>query len=175
MAKHTVRIKCKKCDKSGDYVPPEPDFVCICHNCGAIVWKPTPKQRKFIQSYAGNATEAARKAGYSEKSIYVLGKEALENPKVSAAIAARETGDFSAESRVFSRQERMAFWTRMMQHGETEQSRLKASELLGKANGDFLNRVDMTGGMDVNVRRKSDDELIDMLCGLVGGSGNEAE
>ena len=52
----------------------------------------TPKQKAFADYYieCGNATEAAKRAGYSEKTARVIGQENLQKPAVSAYIAERQ-------------------------------------------------------------------------------------
>ena len=54
--------------------------------------KITPKQKKFADFYieCGNATEAAKRAGYSEKTAYSIGQRLLKNVEVSAYIAKRQ-------------------------------------------------------------------------------------
>ena len=51
--------------------------------------KLTPKQQRFVEEYLVdlNATQAAVRAGYSEKGASVTGSQLLANPKVSQAIA----------------------------------------------------------------------------------------
>lgn len=54
--------------------------------------KLTEKQTKFVDYYietGGNATEAARKAGYSKKTAEAIGLENLGKPRIKAAIDAR--------------------------------------------------------------------------------------
>lgn len=53
--------------------------------------KITPKQKKFADFYieCGNATEAAKRAGYSEKTAYSIGQRLLKNVETSAYIAKR--------------------------------------------------------------------------------------
>lgn len=48
----------------------------------------TTRQQKFIEEYllSGNASDAARKAGYSEKTAYSIGEENLRKPEIAAAI-----------------------------------------------------------------------------------------
>lgn len=48
----------------------------------------TDKQRRFVQEYLIdlNATQAAARAGYSEKTAYSIGQENLKKPEVLAAI-----------------------------------------------------------------------------------------
>lgn len=50
--------------------------------------KLTPKQQRFVSEYlqTGNATEAAKRAGYSEKTAFRIGAENLQKPAISRAI-----------------------------------------------------------------------------------------
>ena len=56
--------------------------------------KLTLKQQRFVNYYvgecAGNATQAAIKAGYSQDTAYSIAEENLRKPEISAAIAERE-------------------------------------------------------------------------------------
>ena len=49
------------------------------------------KQRVFVEEYlqCWNATEAARRAGYSPKTAYSIGQENLRKPEIAAAVKAR--------------------------------------------------------------------------------------
>ena len=51
----------------------------------------TPKQRRFVQEYLVdlNATAAAKRAGYSEKTAYSMGQRLLKNVEIQAAIQKR--------------------------------------------------------------------------------------
>lgn len=53
--------------------------------------KLTEKQRRFVDYYVetGNVSEAARRAGYSEKTAGWIGQENLQKPTIKAAIDAR--------------------------------------------------------------------------------------
>ena len=48
----------------------------------------TPRQHRFAEAYAacGNATEAAKRAGYSEKTAYAQGSRLLKHADVAALI-----------------------------------------------------------------------------------------
>ncbi len=50
------------------------------------------KQQRFVEEYLvdHNATQAAIRAGYSEKTAYSIGHENLKKPEIAAAIAAGE-------------------------------------------------------------------------------------
>ncbi len=64
------------------------------------------------------------------EAIRARGERSPAKPEVAAAIA--------------SRAERQAFWTKVMNDNERDlNARLKASELLGKSEGDFLDRVEV--------------------------------
>ena len=54
----------------------------------------TPKQQRFVEEYLIdlNATQAAIRAGYSEKTAYSVGHENLKKPEIQKAIQeAQET------------------------------------------------------------------------------------
>lgn len=53
----------------------------------------TPKQERFVQEYLIdlNATQAAIRAGYSEKTAYSIGNENLSKPDISEAIETEMT------------------------------------------------------------------------------------
>lgn len=50
----------------------------------------TEKQQRFVEEYLidGNATQAAIRAGYSERTAYVIGHENLSKPEIASALAA---------------------------------------------------------------------------------------
>ena len=103
--------------------------------------KLTAKQQKFVEHYAacGNATEAARLAGYSAKYTRENASKLLQNTTIQAALAALTKKVSSA--RIATAQERQEFWTAVMrgEFGDEAEmkDRLKASELLGKTQTDF--------------------------------------
>jgi len=110
----------------------------------------TPRQRAFIEAYAGNATEAAIKAGYSKKTAYSIGQELLKKPEISEAIRSRESEE--SRGRVASRLARQEFWTEVMSDAENSMSdRLRASELLARSEADFVEKkqVEHSGAIDL--------------------------
>ncbi len=74
----------------------------------------TKKQIDFCEYYIelGNATEAARRAGYSEKTAYSVGSENLRKPEVSAYIEKRLAEQRA--KRIASADEVMMFFTSVM-------------------------------------------------------------
>lgn len=112
--------------------------------------KLTPKQKAFADYYieCGNATEAARKAGYQSKSLGEDAAKTLKSPKVSAYIAERLGAQ--DKKRVADADEVMEFYTAVMRGEVKDQfgldtalsDRLKAgAELLGKRFGLFTEKV----------------------------------
>ncbi len=133
--------------------------------------KLTPKQRKFCEVYAangGNATAAARDVGY--KQSQVQGAQNLAKPSVADYIKTLTKDE--QKDRIATAVERQQFWSAIMR-GEildrdepaSLNDRVKASEILGKSQGDFLTKVELTGkdgaefkGIEVNfVIPKSDE------------------
>ncbi len=53
--------------------------------------KLTEKQKRFVDAYIeiGNASEAARRAGYSPKTAFRAGQENMQKPAIKQALAAR--------------------------------------------------------------------------------------
>ena len=100
----------------------------------------TAKQQRFVSAYDGNATEAMIAAGYSAKSAASNVDKILKNTEIQTAIQNREKARNSAA--IATREERQTFWTSVLRDPETElRDRLRASELLGRSEGDFLERM----------------------------------
>ena len=110
----------------------------------------TPKQRRFVELYNGNATEAAIAAGYSRKTARAIGRQNLTKPYIAEAVRNRE--DKKLRSFIANREERQRLWTEIMNDPEMKTSdRLRASELLGRSEGDFIERqaVELSGSVNV--------------------------
>jgi phage terminase small subunit len=109
----------------------------------------TFKQKQFCEFYvgSGNASEAARLAGYSAKSAYATGHENLKKHEVVEYI--KSLNQAMSSTRIASALERQEFWTAIMrgQMPEIESIQLKASEILGRAQGDFIQKVDVSGNL----------------------------
>ena len=101
----------------------------------------TVKQRRFIEAYEGNATKAAIAAGYSPKWADRQAHTLMEkNGEIKEAIRSRE--EQRRSELIADRVKRQIFWTAIMRdESESMTARLKASELLAKSEGDFLERI----------------------------------
>ena len=107
------------------------------------------KYKVFAEHYAasGNATEAAKAAGYSEKTAYSQGARLLKNVEVQDYLT--ELQDSATADRIASMSEVKAFWSEVMDDpAQKTADRLKASELLAKSAGAFIHTRPDDGGSD---------------------------
>lgn len=137
--------------------------------------KLTAKQQRFCDEYLIdlNATQAAIRAGYSKKTARVIGQQNLSKLAVknyidermkekeaeliadsdevmryltsvlrgqsqSEVVVVENIGDYMSEAR-------------LIQKAPDEKERLKAAELLGKAHQIFVDKVEQTVDMDLNI------------------------
>lgn len=142
--------------------------------------KLTEKQERFIDYYIelGNATEAAKKAGYSERTAYSIGNENLKKPEIKKQIEERlkELED----KRIAKAEEVLKYLTAAMR-GEIDEEvvvventgdyeskarivkkqisareRIKAAELLGKRYALFTDKLDVSEPISITIKRKGD-------------------
>ena len=102
----------------------------------------TVKQQKFCDYYlqTGNATESAKKSGYSDKTAAVIGCEMLKKPNIKKYI--EEEREKLHKENVATTDEILRFWSDILRCEEMPVNfRLKASEFLGKR----FNLFDGTG------------------------------
>lgn len=101
------------------------------------------RQQKFCDYYlqSGNATDAAKKAGYSERTAYSIGEENLKKPEIKKYLA--EHGKKAHKGRIADAEEILEFLSDTMRNNETERKdRIKAAELLGKRYVLFTDKVE---------------------------------
>lgn len=135
------------------------------------------KQKRFVDYYiqTGNATKAAKQAGYSPNTAYAIGAENLRKPQIQVAIQSRLA---QLESERIAKDKEILEYITAVMRGETEEEvvvnvgtgkgftraekvkaqvsakeRLKAAEMLAKVNGMFISRqeVDLQGVMPVMI------------------------
>lgn len=139
----------------------------------------TPKQKRFCDEYLidCNATQAAIRAGYSEKTAYSIGNENMNKPEIRAYIDKRL--EEMQSKKIASAEEVMQYLTSVMR-GESkssvlsmcgngfqeviekapdEKEQLKAAELIGKRYGLFTDKVGIEGVVPIVI--SGDDELED--------------
>ena len=121
------------------------------------------RQKAFAEYYigCGNATEAAKKAGYSKKTAYSIGNENLKKPELKTYI--EQQLERIHNEKTADAQEVLEYLTAVMRGEHTEQTlqligegvqkiadidvsakeRIKAAELIGKRYGMFKDNVNV--------------------------------
>lgn len=105
----------------------------------------TPKQGAFVREYVKdhNATQAAIRAGFSDKSAGVQGYQLLQRNSISEAVGKLEAKATNAAC--MEAAELKVFWTETVRNGDAElPQRLKASEHLAKTHGMFVEKREVT-------------------------------
>ena len=127
--------------------------------------KLTPKQKAFADYYIelGNATEAARRAGYKKPNVQ--GSQNLEKLSIKSYIDERI--NVLDEKRIAKGEEVLEYLTKVMRGEEKDQfgldaslqDRTKAAELLGKRYRLFVDKVEKDSNINVNSTTKLDSIL----------------
>jgi phage terminase small subunit len=150
-------------------------FLFIKMLGGGIV-KLTAKQKRFCDEYLidCNATQAAIRAGYSERTAYSTGNENLKKPELKTYI--EEQLEKMHNEKTADAQEVLEYLTAVMRGQHTEQTlqlvgegvqsiadidvsakeRLKAAELLGKRYGLFTDKLEVDGVAKVVINGEED-------------------
>jgi len=111
----------------------------------------TALEQAFINHYNGDSMEAAKKAGWkglTEAGYREVIRKMLANPDIRDALAEKMEFDREIlESRIRAEREiRRNFWRDVMVGDQYDmRDRIKCSELLGKADGDFIERKELSG------------------------------
>lgn len=126
----------------------------------------TERERRFVECYmgeaAGNATKAARLAGYANSTAEKQASRLLGKVGVRRAIDERTKSDPA----VWTREQRQRFWTDVARGAgrfakASVRDRLKASELLGRSQADFVERHQLDAGQS----------LVDVLAAMASTNG----
>lgn len=117
----------------------------------------TEKQKRFIDYYieTANATESAKRAGYSAKTAKNIGAENLTKLNFFIQERLKEL----ESKRIASQEEVLQYLTKVMRGEEKDQfgldaslqDRTKCAELLGKRYGTFVDKKELSGGYTVEL------------------------
>jgi phage terminase small subunit len=111
--------------------------------------KLTPKQKAFVREYkknGGNGTQAAIKAGYSEKTARKIASENVTKPDIQEALKQEEKKLQEKYEYTIDDMVRELDDVKMKADAEqNRQAQIKAIELKGKAFGLFVDRQEITG------------------------------
>lgn len=119
--------------------------------------KLTLKQQRFCDEYiiCGNATQAAIKAGYSEKTAYSQGQRLLKNVEIKSVLKKRTEELF--DERAMSVAEALAI-SASIARGEVQQG---YSKTIDKLNGDeVIKEIDYEYTPSVEERQRSLDHIL---------------
>lgn len=109
------------------------------------------RQKAFCEYYvvSGNATDAAIKAGYKEKNARKIGSENLTKMDIKKYI--KELQEKAKTSRIMTAVERREFLTEIIKNGnEKVQDRLKALDILNKMDGEYIEKMQLSGQVNTN-------------------------
>lgn len=121
------------------------------------------RQRKFAEYYAqsGNASESARRAGYSAKYINSNVQKLLQNTAITEYI--RQLSDKLKDKRIMSAKDRQVLLSDIAKDDRNEPNdRIRAVDTLNKMTGEYLNKVKISGVLE-NEQTKLD-ELVKQLA-----------
>lgn len=109
------------------------------------------RQRRFAEEYAvdHNATQAAIRAGYSEKTAGQQAHRLLKDVQIQELIEA--TDREASEAAGLNRQWVIEHLMQIADTGKTDSARVRALELLGKHQGMFAERLQHEGGIEIVV------------------------
>ena len=116
-----------------------------------VALKLNARQKSFCEYYvvSGNATDAAIKAGYKEKNARKIGSENLTKMDIKKYI--KELQEKAKTSRIMTAVERREFLTEIIKNGnEKVQDRLKALDILNKMDGEYIEKMQLSGQVNTN-------------------------
>lgn len=122
------------------------------------------KQKKFCEEYvvSGNATEAAKRAGYSEKTARSQGQRMLTFVDIQNYI--KELTEPSQSARIATGEEVLAFFTEVMKNKKVGwKDRIRAAENLAKRQGvdkaaeGTKGNGESSGGITITIKDCSED------------------
>ena len=135
------------------------------------IQKLSPKHRMFVEAYDGDIAMAMKIAGYNGSDSYLnqKGKELLKTPLIQKALEERKKYIADLKESIATREERQLLWTQIMKNEDPYRKeekdengvpipegniplpiRLKASELLGKSEADFIDKVDLNHNVSLS-------------------------
>ena len=130
-----------------------------------------PKHRLFIEAYVGDEVKAMRLAGYNGTDSYLRhqAEKLLKEPLVLEALKHRDFFMDKAKKLKMDREDLQTFWSDIVKNQDPFaieefdpvtnvpkpkenipiQARLKATELLGKSDGMFIDKLDVSGNVTI--------------------------
>ena len=113
----------------------------------------TEKQKRFCDEYMIdlNATQAAIRAGYSQKTAYSIGVENLKKPELKEYIEGHI--EKAHNKAIIDRQERMTILSDIAKNEEEKAaSRISAIDTLNKMDGEYITKLEVSKSIDDTVK-----------------------
>ena len=128
------------------------------------------KEHLFVEAFDGDEVFAMRVAGFTGADSYLKRKaeDLLSKPLVQQALQKRDDFRVTTNKIIANREERQALWTAIMRNADPHYreevdgngipipqaniplpTRLKASELLGKSEADFVDKIDLNANVTI--------------------------
>ncbi len=124
----------------------------------------TEKQKRFIDYYieTANATESAKRAGYRGDNLNRIGSENLSKLDRFIKIKLEE----KEYKRIATQDEVLQYLTKVMRgeeknqsgHAASIQDRIRCAELLGKRYGTFIDKKEISGNIETEIKVTLTDE-----------------
>lgn len=117
------------------------------------------RQRKFAEYYvqSGNAADSAIRAGNSEKYAAQNTDKLLKNTNISDYI--KELTEKAKDERIMTAKDRQVLLSDIARNSENEiADRIRAVDTLNKMTGEYLSKLEISGGLDVEKSKL--DELV---------------
>ena len=113
----------------------------------------TAKQEAFVAEYLvdKNATAAAKRAGYSEKTAEAIGRENLQKPLIKQALAER-LGKVDKKALITAEEVIQGLTDIATGEDVSPGVRVRAYDLLGKYHQLFLDRIKVSGDEDEPIK-----------------------
>lgn len=103
------------------------------------------RQELFVTEYLVdfNATQAAKRAGYSEKTAYAKGHELLKNVEVKAAVDRKYQEMIGPREKIV--RDVLTTLSEIRERGEKDSDRVAASKVLAQHAGMLTDKVELSG------------------------------
>ena len=132
--------------------------------------KLSKKVKDFVAAYEGNIVEAMRQAGYvgDDRFLEESGLQLLRQPPIAAAIKEKSLVQASAIRMVAQKEELQVWWSHLVRNEDPHSNptvdssgitadkdiplatRIKASEMLMKSHGGFVEKIDINSNVTVS-------------------------
>jgi phage terminase small subunit len=123
-------------------------LLCQCNGRARIMAELNSKQKTFCEEYIldNNAAQSAIRAGYSEKTARAIGAKLLTKVDIRNYIALMRNTIIRDKEKIIN--DNIEFWRKVRDSAtEDTKDKLKASEMMGRYAGMFVDKVELSGAV----------------------------